>query len=132
MFALPAELIREISRHWMGRLSAYRLHGHDEHREALFLEAMRYCGLKLESDLSLSAYWREADLLRRAAVLLFLVDRGVVSRRLQEGRYVYEPLPHAEAWVASQPSLLAYRKPTFELLSALRRVSGPSNETARA
>ena len=57
---------------------------------------------------------------QRAVVLLFLVDRGVVERTVRRGRRVFEPLPHAESWVESQPSLQPYCKPTLELLAALR------------
>jgi len=57
---------------------------------------------------------------QRAIVLLFLVDRGLVNRTVRRGRRVFEPLPHAESWVESQPSLHPYKKPTLELLAALR------------
>lgn len=82
---------------------------------------MRYSGLRLESVLGDSSYWQNVPLARRAAVLLFLVDRGVVVRTLHEGRYVYEATPDAETWVATQPALTTYLHPTLELLAALRR-----------
>ncbi len=81
---------------------------------------MRYAGLRLESALGSSSYWQDAPLARRAAVLLFLVDRGVVHRKRFDGRYVYEPTPDAETWVSSQPSLTPYLLPTLDLLGALR------------
>jgi hypothetical protein len=58
---------------------------------------------------------------QRAVVLLFLVDRGVVDRGIRRGRRVFEPLPHAESWVESQPSLRPYLRETLEILVALRR-----------
>jgi hypothetical protein len=56
-------------------------------------------------------------------VLLFLVDRGLVERSVRGGRRIFEPLPHAESWVESQPSLHPYLRPTLELIAALRRES---------
>lgn len=81
---------------------------------------MRFAGLRLEALLSGSRYWQEAPLARRAAVLLFLVDRGAVIRRRVENRYVYEATPEAEAWVCAQPSLAPYVVPTLDLIAALR------------
>ena len=120
MHALSARSLRALSRPWNGRLAAYRAHRHDEHLEALVAEALRFCGLVLENDLIASAYWAEAPLARRAAVLLFLVDRGAVERRAVEGRYQYEATADAEAWVAAQPSLAPYLDATLELIAALR------------
>ncbi len=120
MFALPTRSVRALSRLWTGKLAAYRLHKNDEHREALIVEALRIAGLVLENDLSHSAYWSEAPLARRVAVLLYLVDRGAVARVYREGRVQYEAAPDSEAWVAAQSSLAPYINPTLELLSALR------------
>jgi hypothetical protein len=114
-------LVGQLSRHWVGKLAHYRLHGNDEHRAALFEEAVRYSGLHLENDLSDSDYWSSTPLKQRAIVLLFLVDRGVVERTVRRGRRVFEPLAHAEAWVEAQPALQPYREPTLEFLTALRR-----------
>jgi hypothetical protein len=113
-------LVRQVSRFWIGRLGHYRRHKNDEHRIALFEEAVRYAGLHLENDLAQSEFWSTTHLRRRAIVLLFLVDRGVVERTIRRGRRVFEALPHAESWVASQPSLRPYLKPTLEFLAALR------------
>jgi hypothetical protein len=113
-------LISHLSRHWGGRLAHYGRHQNDEHRSALFDEASRYAGLHLENDLARSDYWSEVPLHQRAIVLLFLVDRGMVERTVRRGRRVFEPLPHAEAWIASHSALHPYRKPTLELLTALR------------
>jgi hypothetical protein len=88
--------------------------------EALVDEALRYTGLHLENDLSGSSFWSRAPLARRVAVLLFLVDRGVVVRACRHGRRVFEPLETAEAWVISQPALVPYLTPTLELVAALR------------
>ena len=89
--------------------------------EALVEEAARYAGLHLENDLAASSYWSRATLGRRVAVLLYLVDRGVVERRLFKGRRVYVPVGDAESWVLAQPSLTPYSQPTLELVAALRQ-----------
>ena len=120
MSAQPARSSRTLSRHWVGRLAPYRLHKNDEHREALIDEALRFAGFHLEADLAESAFWREASLSRRVAVLLFLIDREVVIRSSWRGRIVYEATPEAETWAASQPALTPYIDPTLELLAALR------------
>jgi hypothetical protein len=116
----PSYVPSALSRRWTGRLAAYRNHRNDEHREALVEDALRFCGLHLEDSLRHSAYWSDASLGRRVAVLLFLVDRGVVNRNLEKGRFVYNATVDAEAWVASQPSLAPYLFPALELLAALR------------
>ena len=118
--SVSAALITHLARHWVGRLAHYGSHRNDEHCLALFDEAIRYAGLHLENDLVHSKYWSAMPLHQRAVVLLFLVDRGVVERGVRRGRRVFEPLPHAESWVESQPSLLPYLRETLELLSALR------------
>ena len=110
---------RALSKQWVGRLASYRLHRNDEHREALIEEAHRFAGFHLESDLSESAYWSQAPLARRVAVLLFLLDRGAVTRASWRGRIVYEALPHAETWAGSQPALAPYLTPTLEMIAAL-------------
>jgi hypothetical protein len=115
-----ATLISQLPRFWVGTLAHYASHRNDEHCAALFGEAVRYCGLHLENDLGESTYWSTMPLHQRAIVLLFLVDRGLVKRTVCRGRRIFEPLPHAEAWVEKQPSLQPYYKPTLELLSALR------------
>jgi len=113
-------LVSYLAHRWKGRLAHYGLHRNDEHRVALFEEAVRYTGLHLENDLARSDYWSAMPLHQRAIVLLFLVDRGVVERTIRRARRVFEPLPHAESWVESQPSLRPYLKQTLELLAALR------------
>ena len=118
--AVSASSARDLSRQWVNRLAAYRLHRHNEHIEALVDEAVRFAGLQLENDLSHSDYWSKAPLARRVAVLLFLVDRGAVNRLVANGRRVYEPTEAAEKWVKSQSSLAPYLEPTLELISALR------------
>jgi hypothetical protein len=118
--SVSVSLINYLARHWQGKLAHYGLHRNDEHRIALFDETVRYTGLHLENDLSLSEYWSAMPLHQRAIVLLFLVDRGVVERTIRRGRRVFEPLPHAEAWVQSQTTLQPFLKQTLELLAALR------------
>ena len=118
---MSASLVTNLARHWIGRLAHYGLHRNDEHCRAVFEEAVRYTGLHLENDLSHSEYWSAMPLHQRAIVLLFLVDRGVVERGIRKGRRVFEPLPHAESWVESQPPLRPYLKETLELVAALRR-----------
>lgn len=122
---MPASSVRDLSRQWTDRLAAYRRHRNDEHLEALVEEAARYTGIRLEHELAESSYWAKASLARRVAVLLFLVDRGVVERRSLQGQIAYQPRENAELWVASQPSLTPYVGPTLELIAALR------NEMAR-
>jgi hypothetical protein len=130
-FSVPASSVRHLSRQWINRLVAYRRHRNDEHLEALLEEALRYTGLHLENDLSRSSFWAKAPLARRVAVLLFLVDRGVVERRTLKGRRVYEPREGAESWVAAQPSLEPYTGPTLELIAALRRDMSSRSRTPR-
>ncbi len=112
--------MKKTSTGWIGRLSHYASHQNDEHCQALIEEAIRYTGLHLENDLSGSDFWGERTLLARAGLLLFLVDRGVVERSIRRGRRVYEPLPHAESWVASQPAFKTRLRPVLEFVSALR------------
>jgi hypothetical protein len=120
MFTIPSETLRALSRTWIGRLAPYRQHHNAEHREALVADALAYAGLRLEGLLDRSSYWQRQPLVRRAAVLLFLVDRGVVDRVLDDGRYVYEARPQAETWVEAQPLLAPHLRPTHELLAAMR------------
>jgi hypothetical protein len=105
---------------WTGRLAHYRVHRNDEHLEALFDEATRYVGLHLENDLGQSDHWSGVTLRHAAAILLFLVDKGVVAQTIRHGRRVFEPLPHAESWISDQTSLRRYLMPLIELVSALR------------
>lgn len=129
---MPASSVRDFARSWTGSLADYRNHANDEHLEALIEEAARYAGLHLENDLSRSQYWSKASLGRRIAVLLFLVDRGVVNRRTVKGRRFYEPTPDAESWVISQPSLTPYVQPSLELIGALRNVQSRRNQNRSA
>ena len=115
-------VFQALATNWAGRLSYFKGPQNPEHLEALFDEASRFAGLQLEADLAKSEFWGPAPLLRRAAVLLFLVDQGVVSRHFDSQGLAYEVHPTAESWVASQASLAAYVHPTYELLSALRHV----------
>jgi hypothetical protein len=115
----------------VGRLAHYRRHRNDEHREALVEEAIRFTGFHLESDLSDCPYWSDAPLARRVAVLLFLVDRGVVTRSRRDGRIVFEVDEEAENWAVSQPALTPYLDPTLELIGALRRVQARRPPTSR-
>jgi hypothetical protein len=117
---VPASSVRDLSRQWTGRLAHFRRHRNDEHLDALVEEALRYSGLHLENNLSASVYWSQAPLARRVAVLLYLVDRGVVDRKARQGRVVYVPAEDAETWASAQPSLATYLAPTLELLAALR------------
>lgn len=118
---MPATSVRDLSRQWIDRLAPYRRHRNDEHLEALVEEALRFTGLHLENDLSRSDYWSKAPLARRVAVLLFLVDRGIVARSASEGRRAFVPTETAETWVSQQAELTPYRSQTLELIAALRR-----------
>ena len=117
-----ASSVRDLSRLWTGSLSHFRRHRNDEHLEALIAEALRYTGLHLENDLSASPYWSKAPLARRVALLLFLVDRGVVTRiaNVKPGRTTYLARPDATAWAISQPSMASYLVPTLEFIAALQ------------
>ena len=115
-----ASSVRELSRLWTGSLSHYRRHRNDEHLEALIADALRFTGLHLENDLSTSPYWSKAPLARRVALLLYLVDRGVVSRVSKQGRTVYIAREDASAWAVSQPSMASYLVPTLEFVAALQ------------
>jgi hypothetical protein len=117
---VSASLVNQLSRNWIGRIAHYGQHRNDEHRLALYDEAVRYSGLHLENDLTGSQFWSTIPLGQRAGLLLFLVDRGIVERTTRRGRRVFEPVPHAESWVGSQPCLSPYLQPTLELLAALR------------
>jgi hypothetical protein len=132
MFALPPQTVRRFSRHWTGRLAHYRQHRSDEHREALVADTLRFVGFRLEQDLNGSAYWSEAPLSRRVAVLLYLVDRGIVSRCTRQGRTIFDALEGAEAWVATEPALESYREPTLELIAALRADRSRRRNTSQA
>jgi hypothetical protein len=66
------------------------------------------------------------------AVLLFLVDRGVVRRVSCHGCRVYEPAEHAEEWVSTQPALVPYLSPTLELLAALRNQQSRRSRSTRS
>jgi hypothetical protein len=117
---VSASSVRELSLLWTGSLTHFRRHRNDEHLEALIAEALRFCGLHLENDLSASPYWSKAPLARRVALLLFLVDRGMVSRVVRQGRRVYEAGEDASAWAIGQPALASYLVPTLEFLAALQ------------
>lgn len=120
MDALPTHTLRAVTRHWIGRLATYRQHRNDEHREALIVEAMRYAGLRLETYLGHSPYWSEAPLTRRAAILLYLVDRGAILRTRHNGRVAFEATEDAEVWALSQPALAPYVQATLDLIAAVR------------
>ncbi len=112
--------VREFSRRWTGRLAHYRSHHNAEHLEALMAEALRYTGVALENDLEHSSHWSNVPLSRRVALLLFLVDRGVVNRTTRSGRAGYEAQSDAVNWVLAQPSMIPYLIPTLEFLSAIQ------------
>ncbi len=115
-----ASSVRELSGLWTGSLSHFRRHRNDEHLEALIAEALRFTGLHLENDLSASPYWSKAPLARRVSLLLFLVDRGIVSRVTRQGRTVYIARKDASAWAIGQHSMASYLVPTLEFLTALQ------------
>lgn len=121
---MSASTARDLSKQWTGRLASYRRHRNDEHLQALVEEALRYCGFCLENDLTASSYWGKMPLSRRVAVLLYLVDHGIVDRKTLKGRRVFIPLESAEDWIISQPALIPYFEPTLELIAALRREHG--------
>ncbi len=117
---MTKSLVRKLRRSWTGRLAHYRLHRNDEHLSALVEETARYVGIHLDNDLSRSRYWADVRLGHTAAVLLFLVDKGVVERAVRRGSRVFEPLPHAESWIRGQSPLRPFQTAILELVSALR------------
>jgi hypothetical protein len=129
---LSSSFIREFSHLWTGGLAHYQAHRNDEHLNALYEDSLRFVGLHLENDLCRSEYWSRVSLRRRVAVLLFLVDRGVVERSLRHGRHVYAPLPHAEQWVANQSAMRPFLKPTLELVAALRHEQARRSRSRKA
>ncbi len=86
----------------------------------MIAEALRFTGMHLENDLSASPYWSKAPLARRVALLLYLVNRGVVIRVAKQGRMTYTAREDASAWAVSQPSMASYLVPTLEFLAALQ------------
>ncbi len=117
---VSASSVREFARPWTGHLARYRNHQNDEHLEALIAEALRYTGFHLENDLSVSPYWSKVPLARRAALLLFLVDRGVVIRSVAKGRPTYEAPDNAVLWATGQAALASFLVPTLEFIAALQ------------
>ncbi len=101
-------------------MAHYRDHRNNEHLEALLAEAVRFTGFHLENDLAHSSHWTNAPLIRRASLLLFLVDSGVIHRTTRSGRVAYEAEADAVHWVLAQPSMVPYLIPTLEFLSAVQ------------
>lgn len=95
-------------------------------------EAVRFAGMHLENDLVHSSYWSDAPLIRRASLLLYLVDQGVVNRIGRSGRVAFEAQPDAVNWVLGQPSLIPYLIPTLELLSAIQADQSRRRSSAQA
>jgi hypothetical protein len=120
MFALPARTVHNLTRHWTRHLASYRRHGHDEHREALIDEALRFASFRLEDALRRTTTWADAPLARRVAVLLLLVDLGLIVRRPRDGRYEYEAVADAEARIGLIPTLAPYLGPVLDLIAAVR------------
>ena len=129
---MSALSVREFSRRWTGRLAHYRGHHNLEHLEALMAEALRYTGMHLENDLVHSSYWSNAPLARRASLLLFLVDRGVVTRTTRAGRIGYQASAEAVNWVLAQPSMVPYLIPSLEFLTALQADQGRRSRSSQA
>ena len=117
---MSASSVRELARQWTGQLARYRSHQNTEHLEALIAEAARYAGFHLENQLVDSPYWSKVPLHRRASLLLFLVDRGVVVRTVEKGRAAYRVQDHAESWATGNPALASYLIPTLEFIAALQ------------
>ena len=112
--------LRDLSSNWSGRLAHFNAHRNDEHLYALYEECLRFVGLHLENDLSRSDYWSRRPLDRRLAVLLFLVDQGVVEMTAKQGRHQFLPTPDAEDWVVRSTTMRPFARATLELIAALR------------
>ena len=77
---MSVSLVTHLAREWIGKLAHYAAHRNDEHCLAIFEEAIRFAGSCTSKTTSVqSKYWSVMPLHQRAVVLLFLVDRGVVS-----------------------------------------------------
>lgn len=126
--------LRELSINWSGRLAHFNTHRNDEHLNALYEECLRFVGLHLENDLSRSDYWSRRPLDRRLAVLLYLVDQGVVEMTAKHGRHQFIATPDAEMWVGSNTAMRPFAKATLELIAALRhhavRLSRPRKSSS--
>ena len=129
---MSASSVRSLSTLWTGSLAHFRRHRNDEHLEALTAESLRYCGLHLENDLSLSPYWSKAPLGRRVALLLYLVDRGMAHRVVRQGRMTFEANCDASAWAVGQPSLASYLVPTLEFIATLQSEQTRRSNAPRA
>jgi hypothetical protein len=117
---LSAPSPRELAAFWNGRLAGYSAHRNDEHLNALHDETLRFVGLHLENDLCRSDYWSRVPLHRRLAVLLYLVDQGVVEMQARHGRHQYIVAPHADEWVAQSSAMRPFARATLELIAAVR------------
>jgi hypothetical protein len=126
--ALRPQVLERIAQTWSHRLAPYRKHRNVEHLEALVDEAVHFAGFELEGRLGRSPFWCEFPLIYRAAVLLFLVDRGIVERRTRAGRRAYRPTTDAEHRILADVGHSPYLLPTLELVQALRqpRRRGPN------
>ena len=112
--------LRELCTSWTGRLAHFNTHRNDEHLNALYEETLRFVGLHLENDLCRSDYWSRVPLHRRVAVLLYLVDQGVVEMTVRHGRHCFVASPHAEEWTSQNPSMRPFAKSALELIAAIR------------
>jgi len=118
---VPAFTRRNVSRHWVGKLSHYRHHRNDEHFEALLADAYRYTGFHLEDELKSRSYWPDEPLAQRVALLLFLLDRGLAARKVRAGRVFFEVASDAENWLLKRATSSPYLSPTLEFIAAMRR-----------
>ena len=91
---------------------------------ALIDETARYCG-RLESYLANSEYWASAPLMHRVELLLFLIDRGMIERRLTARGYQCRAIGEAEEILIQQSELRPYLLLTLELIAAVRLASRP-------
>lgn len=117
---MSASPVQDLANHWNGHLARYRTHKNTEHLEALIGEATRFNGFALENDLSRSPYWSRVSLAERTALLLALVDRGVVIRSIEKGQAIYRAREDAVLWATGEPTLAKYLVPTLELIAALQ------------
>ena len=113
-----------MTQRWSGCLAHYHSHRHPEHLEALIDETARYCG-RLESYLANSEYWASAPLMHRVELLLFLIDRGMIERRLTARGYQCRAIGEAEEILIQQSELRPYLLLTLELIAAVRLASRP-------
>lgn len=115
-------VLDSLRRSWRGRLAHYARHSHGEHLEALVEDVVAFVLGELSPRLADSPYWSEAPWSRQAAVLLMLMDHGVVRRiASSKGRVRFKAVARAEEWAKGQGLLVSHLSETLEFLAAINK-----------